>query len=210
MAPDLSDAQLDAIAERVATDDDLAASIAHKLPTGRLGGRYLLNRRQLLALATGGATAVAGLTALGVDEAEAQAAAGQVGTPESPEDAYLAAVEAQSVSTDNASIDEIGLSGQAKISTQGPVTVDTSTTEIFTTSKTGGVKKGLLLVFSQGGGDDEFVDLLLFNSNESVDLISGSGADSAPSRSYGLPDQGVSLSLGSGSSNVISTAIEQQ
>ena len=99
MAPDLTDAQLDAIAERVATDDEHAASIAQQLPTGRLGGRYLLNRRQLLALATGGATAVAGLTALGVDEAEAQAAAGQVGTPESPEDVFAAALEAQEVKT---------------------------------------------------------------------------------------------------------------
>ena len=101
MAPDLTDAQLDAIAERVAENDALAASIASKLPTGRLGGRYLLSRRQLLASAAGGATGVAALTALGIDEATAQAAAGQVGTPESPEDAYLAAVEAQSVSTES-------------------------------------------------------------------------------------------------------------
>src|SRR6056297_649685 len=99
MAPDLTADDYDAIAERVATDDDLAASIASQLPTGRLGGRYLLSRRQLLALATGGATAVAGLTALGVDEAEAQAAAGQVGTASEPVDVYAAALEAQEVKT---------------------------------------------------------------------------------------------------------------
>src|SRR6056297_2852113 len=101
MAPDLTDAQLDAIAERVATDDDLAASIASKLPTGRLGGRYLLSRRQLLASAAGGATGVAALTALGVDEATAQAAAGQVGTESEPVDVYAADVAAQSVSTES-------------------------------------------------------------------------------------------------------------
>ena len=101
MAPDLTDAQLDAIAERVATDDDLAASIAQQLPTGRLGGRYLLNRRQLLQIGAGGAAAVAGLTALGVDEAEAQAAAGQVGTESEPVDVEAAALDAQSVSTDS-------------------------------------------------------------------------------------------------------------
>src|SRR6056297_3539772 len=99
MAPDLTADDYDAIAERVATDDDLAASIASQLPTGRLGGRFLLSRRQLLASAAGGATGVAALTALGVDEAEAQAAAGQVGTPQSPEDVYAAALDAQSVST---------------------------------------------------------------------------------------------------------------
>jgi hypothetical protein len=84
------------------SDEDrqqLAKDVAQELDTGTYGNRVLATKRQLLAAVAGGATGVAVLTRLGIDPATAQQAAGQVGTPSSPEDAYLAAVEAQSVST---------------------------------------------------------------------------------------------------------------
>jgi len=72
------------------TDDDLdqlASQLAGRLPTGRYGGQFVLSRRQLLSLA-GGSAGVAGLTALGVEPAAAQSAAGQVGTGSSPENVF--------------------------------------------------------------------------------------------------------------------------
>lgn len=74
------------------SDDDrsaLAAEVARELETGRYGERFVLSRRQLLSIA-GGAAGVAGLTALGVDPATAQQAAGQVGTESDPVDVYAA------------------------------------------------------------------------------------------------------------------------
>ena len=72
------------------SDDErsaLAAEVAHELDTGRYGERFVLSRRQLLSIA-GGAGGVAALTALGVDPAAAQTAAGQVGTASSPENVF--------------------------------------------------------------------------------------------------------------------------
>lgn len=79
------------------TDDDLdqlASQLAGRLPTGRYGGQFVLSRRQLLSLA-GGSAGVAGLTALGVDPATAQSAAGQVGTQSSPEDVFAFDLDVQ-------------------------------------------------------------------------------------------------------------------
>jgi hypothetical protein len=75
MSLDLSDADRKA----------LASDVAEELDTGRYGDRFVLSRRQLLSIA-GGSAGVAGLTALGVDPATAQSAAGQVGTSSEPVD----------------------------------------------------------------------------------------------------------------------------
>ena len=80
------------------SDDErsaLAAEVARELDTGRYGERFVLSRRQLLSIA-GGAGGVAALTALGVDPAAAQSAAGQVGTSSEPVD-----VEAYDVTVAN-------------------------------------------------------------------------------------------------------------
>jgi hypothetical protein len=74
---------------------ELAAEVAAELDTGRYGERFVLSRRQLLSIA-GGVGGVAGLTALGVDPAAAQSAAGQVGTSSEPVD-----VEAYDVTVSN-------------------------------------------------------------------------------------------------------------
>ncbi|MDB2293694.1 hypothetical protein PM085_15665 [Halorubrum ezzemoulense] len=79
------------------TDDDrkqLAKDLAAELDTGLYGNRAVLSRRQLLSIA-GGSAGVAGLTALGVDPATAQSAAGQVGTEASPEDVYAYNLDVQ-------------------------------------------------------------------------------------------------------------------
>ena len=79
------------------SDDDrsaLAAEVARELDTGRYGERFVLSRRQLLSIA-GGAGGVAALTALGVDPAAAQSAAGQVGTQSSPADVFAFDLDVQ-------------------------------------------------------------------------------------------------------------------
>jgi hypothetical protein len=72
----------------------LAADVAEELDTGRYGDRFVLSRRQLLTIA-GGSAGVAGLTALGVDPATAQSAAGQVGTESSPENVFAYDLDVQ-------------------------------------------------------------------------------------------------------------------
>jgi len=74
---DLSDAQL----------DQLADQLAGRLPSGTHGDRVVLSRRAFAA-AVGGTLGASGLVALGVDPAAAQAA-GQVGTSSSPVDAFV-------------------------------------------------------------------------------------------------------------------------
>ena len=74
---DLSDAQL----------DQLADQLAGRLPSGTHGDRVVLSRRAFAA-AVGGTLGASGLVALGVDPAAAQAA-GQVGTSADPVDAFV-------------------------------------------------------------------------------------------------------------------------
>lgn len=74
---DLSDAQLDQLAQR----------LAPHLPTGTHGDNVILSRRAFAA-AVGGTLGASGLVALGVDPAAAQAA-GQVGTSADPVDAFV-------------------------------------------------------------------------------------------------------------------------
>jgi hypothetical protein len=75
--------------------DDLASKLAGRLPTGRHGDRIVTTRRQLLAAAAGGSAGVAALVRLGIDPATAQSAAGQVGTPSSPEDVFAFDLDVQ-------------------------------------------------------------------------------------------------------------------
>jgi hypothetical protein len=82
---DLSDDQL----------DQLASKLAGRLPTGRHGDKIVTTRRQLLAAAAGGSAGVAALVKLGIDPATAQQAAGQVGTPSSPEDVFAFDLDVQ-------------------------------------------------------------------------------------------------------------------
>jgi|APHM01.1.fsa_nt_gi hypothetical protein len=63
---------------------DLAELVVEELDPGqRIGDKIILSRRQLIALA-GGGLSVGALTTFGVREAEAQAAAGTVGTAANP------------------------------------------------------------------------------------------------------------------------------
>jgi len=75
--------------------DDLASKLAGRLPTGRHGDRFVLNRRQLFTAVAGGSAGVAALVKLGIDPATAQQAAGQVGTASSPEDIYAHDLDVQ-------------------------------------------------------------------------------------------------------------------
>lgn len=71
-----TDIDTEALAEQVIAELD---------PGTRIGDKFVLSKRQLLA-AAGGALSVGALVSMGIEEAEAQQAAGQVGTDSSPED----------------------------------------------------------------------------------------------------------------------------
>jgi hypothetical protein len=86
---DLSDAQL----------DQLADQLAGRLPSGTHGDRVVLSRRAFAA-AVGGTLGASGLVALGVDPAAAQAA-GQVGTSSDPVDAFAYNLDVQNGATFN-------------------------------------------------------------------------------------------------------------
>jgi len=73
--------------------DQLAQQLAGRLPTGTHGDNVILTRRQF-ALAASGVLSAGALTALGVDEASAQAA-GQVGTSSDPVDAFAYTLDVQ-------------------------------------------------------------------------------------------------------------------
>ena len=65
--------------------DTLAAALEQLDPGTRIGDKFILSKRQLLA-AAGGALSAGALVSMGIDEAEAQSAAGQVGTSSKPVD----------------------------------------------------------------------------------------------------------------------------
>jgi len=79
--------------------DTLAAALEQLDPGTRIGDKFILSKRQLLA-AAGGALSAGALVSMGIDEAEAQSAAGQVGT-----DAKPLAVKAATISFPNLSND---------------------------------------------------------------------------------------------------------
>lgn len=105
------------------TDDDLdelASQLAGRLPTGRYGGQFVLSRRQLLTLA-GGSAGVAGLTALGVDPATAQSAAGQVGTEASPEDVFAYDLDVQGALQRDLDAGGQAIENAGSVSTEGTI-----------------------------------------------------------------------------------------
>jgi hypothetical protein len=80
--------------------ETLAEQVIAELDPGtRIGDKFVLSKRQLLA-AAGGTLGVGALVRMGIDEAEAQSAAGQVGT-----DANPLAVKAATISFPNLSND---------------------------------------------------------------------------------------------------------
>lgn len=107
----------------------------------------------------------------------------------------------QSLSTGRATI-----AGTSMLSGQSSE-VGTSATTIYSTSAGEFSQKGLLLVFTSGGGFDEWVDLVLFNESASsrVGQLSKGGS---PTRNYDVDGSGVTLELGSGTQTVNATAIE--
>lgn len=91
------DAERERMDPRDLSDDDLdqlAQQLAGRLPSGTHGDRVVLSRRQF-ALAASGVLSAGALMALGVDEASAQAAAGQVGTSSDPVDAFAYTLDVQ-------------------------------------------------------------------------------------------------------------------
>jgi len=87
---------------------ELARQVVDELdPGSTIGDKIVLSRRQLVAIAGGGLSAGA-LATLGVSEAEAQTAAGQVGTSTEPVDVQAASVTAQDLEADSANISAIG------------------------------------------------------------------------------------------------------
>jgi len=91
MAPD--DTDTEALAAEVAAELDteaIAREAVTQMDTGTtIGDKILISRRGLGALVAGGLS-VGALATLGVDEATAQQAAGQVGTSSEPVDLYAA------------------------------------------------------------------------------------------------------------------------
>jgi len=93
---------------------ELARQVVDELdPGSTIGDKIVLSRRQLVAIAGGGLSAGA-LATLGVSEAEAQTAAGQVGTSTEPVDVQAATVTAQALEAGRIDIsDRIMQSGDA-------------------------------------------------------------------------------------------------
>jgi hypothetical protein len=77
--------------------DTLAAALEQLDPGTRIGDKFVLSKRQLLA-AAGGALSAGALVSMGIDEAEAQQAAGQVGTDSKPVELNASNYGSESVS----------------------------------------------------------------------------------------------------------------
>ena len=77
--------------DEIDTDELAAAVVAELDPGQRIGDKIILSKRQLLAIAGAGLSAGA-LAQFGISEAEAQEAAGAVGTSSDPVAAELATV----------------------------------------------------------------------------------------------------------------------
>jgi hypothetical protein len=69
--------------------ETLAAALDQLEPGTRIGDKFILSKRQLLA-AAGGALSAGALISMGIDETQAQQAAGQVGTSSEPNDVFAA------------------------------------------------------------------------------------------------------------------------
>jgi hypothetical protein len=80
--------------------ETLAEQVVEELEPGtRIGDKFVLSKRQLLA-AAGGTLSVGALMSMGIEEAEAQSAAGQVGTSSDPLNVVGHDVEATNTFTD--------------------------------------------------------------------------------------------------------------
>jgi len=69
--------------------DTLAAALEQLDPGTRIGDKFILSQRQLLKGAAGTLSSGA-LISMGIDETQAQQAAGQVGTSSEPNDVFAA------------------------------------------------------------------------------------------------------------------------
>ena len=80
--------------------DELAAAVVAELDPGqRIGDKIILSKRQLLAIAGAGLSAGA-LAQFGISEAEAQEAAGAVGTEDERVDVFAASIAALNIQVD--------------------------------------------------------------------------------------------------------------
>ena len=80
--------------------DELAAAVVDELDPGqRIGDKIILRKRQLLAIAGAGLSAGA-LAQFGISEAEAQEAAGAVGTDDERVDVFAASIAALNIQVD--------------------------------------------------------------------------------------------------------------
>jgi hypothetical protein len=97
MAPPTDSSDGDLTADQQASDlavdiERVADEVKAQLQPGdQIGDLVVVSRRQLIAFATG-AAGVGALAQFGISEADAQAAAGQVGTSSEPVDAELYSV----------------------------------------------------------------------------------------------------------------------
>jgi len=85
-------------------DSDDVRELAHEFvdavePGTTIGDKVVLSRRQVGAIAAG-TLSIGSVVGFGSGEAQAQSAAGQVGTRSEPEDAYLASINDGGVITD--------------------------------------------------------------------------------------------------------------
>jgi len=222
---DLSDAQL----------DQLADQLAGRLPSGTHGDRVVLSRRAFAA-AVGGTLGASGLVALGVDPAAAQAA-GQVGTSADPVDARLfdlyvanalqsdldaggnALTNVRSISTEQTDIKQmpegststyahIG-DGASDIYQPSPSVDDTETVILDETGDDDSPYM-LVLVSAYSGATDNFGDLLLHGGKpNSVDRLGQLTRTNGPSRSYSTDydTNELRITKASGTHNIITRGL---
>ena len=106
--------------------DELAAAVVAELDPGqRIGDKIILSKRQLLAIAGAGLSAGA-LAQFGISEAEAQEAAGAVGTDDERVD-----VEGFDVTAENSLTDPGGTTHTSELAGIGDTASSTSTADGF-------------------------------------------------------------------------------
>lgn len=80
--------------------DELASTVVDHMDPGKYGDKWVLSRRQMVALA-GGGLSVGALASLGVSDAQAQTAVGTIGTASSPVDVEAASINTSQSITEN-------------------------------------------------------------------------------------------------------------
>jgi len=193
---DLSDAQLDQLAQR----------LAPHLPSGTHGDRVVLSRRAFAA-AVGGTLGASGLVALGVDPAAAQAA-GQVGTSSDPVDAFTYDLVVQNALQSDLDAGGNKLTNVGSLSTESvatglgqldtkTVSVGTSSTDILTNG-TFSASYFAIVGDLDDGSVDRWTDVILAVAGGSVSTLSSVSRSGSPTRSYSVNDRNVALSLSDG------------